>query len=111
MLLLFSTLQSFFLYFLLVKQERTEKPLAAVDNKKLYGSSMKYLTKRMLERTTGRSNEQTEQENEKQNKVCAKELVIGPRSNLGFVSIFGFPDSLPDSVTPQLILKKIVGLF
>lgn len=69
-----------FLYFL-VKQDRTEKPLAAVDNKKLYGSSMKYLTKRMLERTTGRSNEQTEQENEKQNKVCAKELVTGPRSN------------------------------
>ena len=70
-----------FLYFLLVKQEQTEKPLVAVDNKKLYGSSMKYLTKRMLERTTGRSNEQTEQENGKKNKVCAKGLVTGPRSN------------------------------
>lgn len=64
----------------------------------------------MLERTTGRSNEKKEQENGKQNKVCAKELVIGPKSNWGFVSIFGFPDSLPD-VTPQSILKKIVGLF
>ena len=72
---------------------------------------MKYLTKRMLERTTGRSNEQTEQENGKKNKVCAKELVTGPRSNWGFVSIFGLPDSLPDSLTPQSIFKKIVGLF
>lgn len=31
--------------------------------------------------------------------------------NEGFVSIFGFPDSLPDSVTPQSFFKKIVGLF
>lgn len=69
------------LCFLPVKQERTEKSLAAVDNKKLYGSLMKYLSKRILERTTGRSNEQTEQENGKKNKVCAEELVIGPMSN------------------------------
>ena len=70
-----------FLYFLLVNQERTEKPLAVVDNKKLCSSSMKHLTKWMQERTTGRSNEKTEQKNGKQNKVCAKELVIEPRSN------------------------------
>ena len=72
---------------------------------------MKYFTKRMLEQTTGRSNEQTEQENGKHNKVCAKELVVRPRSNLGFVSIFGFPDSVPDSVTPNQFYRKLWVCF